>query len=245
MLIAIGNIEMNSLIEGIKHMAGDKGKVTSQMVGALTDPEIKALFLKRGTCHQDGWGVAYLKDNGFEIKKSTKSILTDKTIEQLKNIKTNQVMIHARYQTIGEKSLKNTQPFKHGKFLFCHNGTIKTEIKYDQEKFPNSTETDSERLFYSILSKLPQLSIPEAIKKTFQNIEKKPNSNIVLATDEKTYIYSSSRTIPDYLRMQIGMDKNSTIISSEILPLSTLSWQAVPFEEVITIDHKRLKLNKV
>ena len=130
MLIAIGNVEMNSLIEGIKHMAKDKGKVTSRMVDTLTDPEIKVLFQKRGTCHQDGWGVAYLKDNDFEIKKSTESILTDKTIEQLKNIKTNQVMIHTRYQTIGEKSLKNTQPFKHGKFIFCHNGTIKKEIKF-------------------------------------------------------------------------------------------------------------------
>tara|TARA_Y100000310_G_scaffold343936_1_gene454037 strand:- start:657 stop:1304 length:648 start_codon:yes stop_codon:yes gene_type:complete len=210
------------------------------MVDTLTNPETKAVFQTRGTCHQDGWGIAYFKDNEFEIKKSTDSILIDKNVEKLKNIKTNQVMLHARYQTIGEKSLKNTQPFKHGKFLFCHNGTIKKEIQYDKEKFLHDVETDSEKLFYSILSKLPELSIPEAIRKTFQDIDKKPNSNIILSSREKTYIYSSSRTIPNYMRMQIGTKEDLLIVSSEILPQLNLSWQDVLFDRVIVIDNKTL-----
>ena len=134
---------MNSIIDGILHMAGNKGKVTSQMVEVLTDLEIKSLFLRKGNHHQDGWGMGYLQDNEFKIKKSTESILKDQDIEKLKIIKTNLAMLHARYMTIGEKSLNNTHPFKHKKFLFCHNGTIKKEINYDQEKFSNPAKTDS------------------------------------------------------------------------------------------------------
>ncbi len=64
MLIAIGEVNMNSIIDGITYMAGNKGKVTSQMVEVLTDLEIKSLFLRKGNHHQDGLLIVLAVDEG-------------------------------------------------------------------------------------------------------------------------------------------------------------------------------------
>jgi predicted glutamine amidotransferase len=238
MLISIGEVKVNSLIKSMKHMSANKNGITSEMVKNLEDKEIKKLFLRNGPHHQDGWGIAYEKDNNFKIKKSTNSILKDPKIFSLRDIKTNHILLHTRYKTIGSKSLKNTQPFQHENFIFSHNGTIKKKIKYDQQRFPNKPGTDSEALFYSILSKIDKISMPESIKTTFDSIEKEPNSNIFLSTKDKTYIYSSSRTLPDYYRMKIGKNKDFIVISSEIIPLKDVSWEDLPFGQVVEIQNK-------
>jgi predicted glutamine amidotransferase len=236
MLIAIGDLDMHKLVDGLIYMAADKGKVTTKMVAELTDEEIKTDFLRRGPHHQDGWGIAYLKDYQFIIEKSIKPVFEDEKIEDVKKVQSNLVMLHARYKSIGEITLKNVHPFQYKDFVYCHNGTVKKEIPYDKEKFPEEAETDSERIFYSILSK--NLPLPEAIKKTFSDIELKPNSNIILANKEKTYVYSSSRTIPDYLTMQIGTNQDLIVVSSEKFPSIEVQWQELPFEKVLIIDNQ-------
>ena len=239
MLVALGNVNILPLIEGLKHMAKNGSKVTSHMVKNLTDEELKKVFETKQPYHDDGWGIAYQDNNQFQIKKSLKPVFEDNT-EEFNKIKNNFVLLHARFKTVGEKKLENTQPYQHNEFVFCHNGTIKKEIIYNKDKFKLKGNTDSEQLFYSILSK--ELPIKEAIKKTFDEIELKPNSNIILSNKEKTYIYSSYRTIPDYIQMYVGKGENLLVISSEILPQLNITWKKLPFEKVIEINNNTLEI---
>lgn len=242
MLIALGNLDMDSLFESMKYMAQDKGKVTTNMIPNLSDKRVQKLFLKRGPEHNDGWGIAYLQDNEFIVRKSLKPIYDDIQTESTKSIKTNYAMLHARFKSIGEKKLENNAPFQNGRYVFCHNGTIRKGIKINKNKFNPAGNTDSERFFLSIISK--NLPIERAIKESFNTISPKPNSNIILSDKENTYVYSSSRTIPEFFRMQIGRKENFLLVSSEKIPHLKLEWQELPFETVIKINHKTLEITQ-
>lgn len=239
MLLALGNVNMPLLVEGLKHMAKDGSKVTSKMIQDLSDQKLKKEFESIKPYHKDGWGIAYQDNNQFIIKKSLKPVFEDNT-EEFNEIKTNFVILHARFKTVGDTKFENTQPYQHGEFVYCHNGTIKKEIKYNKDKFKPIGNTDSEQLFYSILSK--DLPIQKAIKKTFDGIELKPNSNIILSNKEKTYIYSSYRTLPNYLQMYVGKGENVIVISSEKIPQLNGEWNKLPFETVIEINNNTLEI---
>ena len=241
-LIALGDVQLNSIFEGIKFMAQDEGKATAKMVPDITDKKLQRLFITRGTKHGDGWGMAFLQDQEIMIKKSQEPIYEESQSKEIQNINTNFIMLHARFKTVGENKLENNAPFQNGEYVFCHNGTIKQEILFNKEKFSPLGDTDSERLFLSILSK--NLPIEKAIKVTFEEIILKPNSNIFLSNRNTTYVYSSSRTLPNYFRMYIGKGESCLVISSEKLPQLDVKWEEVPFEKVIEINHKTLEITQ-
>lgn len=61
------------------------------------------------------------------------------------------LMGHNRAKTLGDISVENAHPFRHGNIVLAHNGTLKSvdSIKIGDEKF----ETDSEQICYSISQK--------------------------------------------------------------------------------------------
>ena len=80
MLIAVGEIDVNSLIDGIIPMARDE----------TSTHELHEENGKGGWKHCDGWGIAYLSLNGeWIVKKSTKAIYKDPDINLFRNVKTN------------------------------------------------------------------------------------------------------------------------------------------------------------
>jgi predicted glutamine amidotransferase len=131
------------------------------------------------TCGQskDGFGLAWVNPdtNRFEIYTQPFSYDKDENIENvIKILPKKMVMGHIREKSYGNRSLENTHPFLHDNQIFMHNGNIDDFEKhakfiksYIARKFHHSIkgETDSEVLFYLLLSFMEYCKNKPAYKK--------------------------------------------------------------------------------
>lgn len=235
-IVASGNIDISKILESITLMAKDEN--------ALHEWNEKK---GSGSCkHADGWGAAYLNQTGdFIIKKSPQAIFGDPEAKKIEKLTTAFLITHVRRKAGSEISLKNTHPFKAqhpllGECVFCHNGQIEDNISFATQYQPQG-KTDSERLFYSILSDITKNNdnkIASAIQKNLQKYTKTKGSNIVLTTKEKTYVAMSKNRLPKYYGMMLGRGKDFMLISSEKLKMfPDISWTSILPGEVVTIQN--------
>jgi glutamine amidotransferase len=135
-------------------------------------------FIKRGTIHRDGWGVAFYPD-GFsacvikEPKPSDKSPIAE-FLKLANFIKSKIVISHVRFRSRGERAYHNTHPFVRELFgrewVFAHNGTIEGEMPNPRFYEPIG-ETDSERAFCLILDRLRELGRNASLNEKVRAIE--------------------------------------------------------------------------
>ena len=229
MLIAAGNVNVSSLLDELISMANE-------------EYERHEKNQDKNWKHDGGWGIAYLKNNRWKIKKSQKAVFNDPKVNQLREIKTNLVILHARKVTIGKISRRNTHPFQKKDFVFCHNGTVRDKISHSP-KFKVKGDTDSEHLFYSILTENEkEKNLVKAIRKNLNRYKNYAGSNFILANKEKSFVFIKENKKPLYYQMKMGKKKNVVIISSEKLPpLKDMKWKRLEQEDLIVIDNKTLK----
>ena len=143
---------------------GFKSVITSQVHTSLTDSE-NALALQ-SVEHPHGWGVAYYVAGAPHIIKSVDSAVEDNIFKTVSGIvSSNTVVAHIRKATLGHHTILNTHPFQYGPWVFAHNGHIH-EFDKKRENLMELVskhlqrfilgETDSELLFYIILSEYYQ-----------------------------------------------------------------------------------------
>ena len=233
-IVASGNVDTTKILESITFMAKDENSSHE-------------MNQKRGPGswqHADGWGVAYLDQNRhFTIEKTPRSIFKQKAKKV--EFKTDLLIAHVRKKAGSEISIKNTHPFKAahpllGECVFCHNGVIKDEIKYDP-RYKAQGKTDSERLFYSILSDISENSeekIAIAIQKNLQKYNHTKGTNIVLATKDKTYVAMRKNILPKYYGLVLGKSRDFMLISSEKLKtFPDISWRLLSPGDVVIIHN--------
>ncbi len=237
-LLALGNVQLPDLFAAMKKMALDQTTIheRNEKTGLGT------------WLHQDGWGLATIHNNRFQISKSTKPIFNDPLTTTVSSPRTNFALLHVRAASVGNIGLENTHPFfekteSAEEIVFCHNGTIKEKIKFDQKYKPRGT-TDSEQILYSILTHYQQThDFRSAITNSFAQLQQSVNTNIILSTTTKSYIFSKPNQFPRYLQMWIGRKKDALIISSEkISTMKGYSWEELAKGKVVIIDHKTLKV---
>jgi glutamine amidotransferase len=114
--------------------------------------------------HPDGWGVAVHRGGeGWEVHKHAVHARTcDRYAEIAERAAGELLIAHIRKRTVGPISERNTHPFRRGRWIFAHNGTIE-----DLSWFAARTsslrareiegDTDSERLFAFILTRLDEI----------------------------------------------------------------------------------------
>ncbi|HLD39820.1 MAG TPA: class II glutamine amidotransferase [Candidatus Nanoarchaeia archaeon] len=198
--------------------------------------------------HPDGWGIAYLDQKGdFVIKKSEKAIFADPEVQKLSDINTNFMIAHVRKKAGSETSIHNTHPFEAyhrllGEGVFCHNGFIEDEIKF-HPKYKLEGKTDSEKLFYSILSDIndnkPE-NIARVIRNNLKTYTKTQGTNVVLSTKEKTFVGLRKNELPKYYGMVLGEGIHFVLISSEKLKtFPDISWKALQPEDVVILHNGR------
>jgi len=231
MLIASGNVNLSQLFDGIIAMASDQTKLhgfnKNKGLGSFQ--------------HLDGWGIAYLDENdNWILRKSTKPILNDPLVEELREVKTKLAIIHARKGSKGGRVVNNNHPFQYNNYTFCHNGHIRNPIKYNKKYHPLG-DTDSERLFYAIISNLNEQrnNFTQAIGKTLRQNNYCKGSNLVFANKEDSYIAIKENTRPEYYNMCLGKNKDQVIVSSEILAnIPGLKWEELPSGSLVRIINK-------
>jgi len=131
-------------------------------------------FRVRGRRNPDGWGLAFYPDNSAVVFKepliATESLLAV-FIENYELIKSKIFIGHVRRASRGEKSYRNTHPFRRelfGKdYVFAHNGTLHGYRELELGKFKPLGETDSEYIFCYLLSQIEERGIVEWKKSDF------------------------------------------------------------------------------
>ncbi len=241
MLFAAGKIPLKAVIEGMQLISKD-----------LT--QIHEFNLQKGLgswVHSDGWGFAYLKNKSWKVKKSTAPFFKDKTaLEKISKNSPKNLLLHVRKTSGSRVALSNTHPFlrreKKMDYVFCHNGKINTPFNFNKDYSPMG-ETDSERLFYSILTEFSnQKSLSSALRDSLKQYPGCRGSNFILATPEKTYLALGPSELKEYFTMHISSNPSFLIISSEPLPtLKNLNWQKVLPGTILVIDNQTREVRKI
>jgi predicted glutamine amidotransferase len=109
--------------------------------------------------HPDGWGIAAHDDrSGWEIDRGTLCARNDPRYRAAAGRAHGSLLVaHVRLGTVGAETLENTHPFRQGRWLFAHNGTIlSTDVFARGTSARRQREiqgqTDSERLFALLLT---------------------------------------------------------------------------------------------
>ncbi|MBI2609523.1 MAG: class II glutamine amidotransferase [Deltaproteobacteria bacterium] len=140
-----------------------KSSIPTQIHQALHDAENAMVIQSRK--HQDGWGVGFYVGEELFVVKRAYAAFKDFNFPQLtKAIVSHNIVCHVRRATVGmHKKTENCHPFRFGKILCAHNGTIQrfkamqllmlNEISQDLHKHILG-DTDSEYVFHLFLTYL-------------------------------------------------------------------------------------------
>jgi glutamine amidotransferase len=127
---------------------------------------------RQATQHRDGWGIGYFLGDEAYILKSDTGAAEDERFDRIsRRLQSHAFVVHVRRATVGQVDYLNSHPFRHGSFVFAHNGTL-FGFEHYQEKMlaamlPGHRDlifgtTDSEHLFYYLISALTQAGIPDS-----------------------------------------------------------------------------------
>src|SRR3989344_536669 len=237
MIVASGDIDAAKILDSLSLMAKDQNSVHEMNNDSPGSWQ-----------HLDGWGVAYLNEKGdLIVKKSQKAIFEDPAVKELYSLKTNLLIAHVRRKAGSEISIHNTHPFEAehlqlGECIFCHNGVIEDEIKFNP-KYKTDGKTDSERLFYSILTDIKDnnlKNVVDAIRSNLKTYTQTKGTNIVLSTKDKTFVAMRKNEHPRYYSLMLGEGINFILISSEKLKtFPNISWKSLQPGDVVIINNGR------
>jgi predicted glutamine amidotransferase len=130
-------------------------------------------FVTLSSVHCDGWGVATIEHNQNVAHVSRAPEAASGSQEFSKTIATSQsdgALLHLRWATAGlPVSENNTHPFAYKDISFIHNGATyppaALESEIDSDLMPLiKGDTDSERYFYFVLTKINELGFVEGCK---------------------------------------------------------------------------------
>ncbi len=75
--------------------------------------------------HPHGWGIGYFQSGEAYVLKSEGPAADSTSFRRAADrLASNALVAHVRRATVGEVGPLNTHPFRHGRWLFAHNGTI-------------------------------------------------------------------------------------------------------------------------
>jgi glutamine amidotransferase len=119
--------------------------------------------------HRDGWGAAVGSDVGaWRIEKRAACAGDDALFASIAEETEGIALVaHVRARTVGAISQANTHPFRRGRWVFAHNGTIEDVGFLAAHTSPlrgreREGETDSEQLLAFLLSRLDEHGLSDA-----------------------------------------------------------------------------------
>ena len=114
--------------------------------------------------HKDGWGVVQFDDDCLAHHRDVCAAHASDQFHALKkSLRSRNLLAHIREASVGGAHPDNTHPFSNGRWVFCHNGTVRGldenphalgDLIAPHLKSQVKGQTDSERLFYAFLTQL-------------------------------------------------------------------------------------------
>jgi len=136
-----------------------RGPLPAEVLEAFrSQAELGRIPLDATPGHRDGWGIVTYRDGapfylGREPRDATHDARYEEAVEALQRTPRKGVAIaHVRKSSTGAHTVANTHPFTHGAWSFAHNGTVYGT--FGPPEWPYEGETDSERLFALLLSRI-------------------------------------------------------------------------------------------
>ena len=120
--------------------------------------------------HKDGWGIGYFIGQDAYVHKSHVCAAEDGRFEMIsERLRSHTFVVHVRHATVGAVDPFNAHPFRHGAWMFAHNGSL-WGFEHHRPFLLENTDpdlrnlifgsTDSEHLFYYLLTALRREAVP-------------------------------------------------------------------------------------
>lgn len=124
---------------------------------------------EQASAHPHGWGIGwFVGDDAYLIKSESAAHTSDSFRRAADTLASNVLIAHVRRATVGQVSPLNVHPFRSGRWLFAHNGTIhgfeelRTQL---HAELPANLKarllgtTDTETLFFWLLARLAERGV--------------------------------------------------------------------------------------
>jgi glutamine amidotransferase len=146
-------------------LATDPTRVECSLIEAQNALLVQSEQDRRGVPNRDGWGLAAWSDGQPIVERRARSAHEDlKFLETARSTHSTAVISHVRAATVGGADQANTHPFRHGPWVFAHNGTVSSFDRVapllDPGAFgPPEGDTDSELVFRWLLSRMKEFGL--------------------------------------------------------------------------------------
>jgi glutamine amidotransferase len=153
----------------------------------------------------DGWGLGWYQDGQPKIEKEPRQAGDSEQFLRTSAEGSSHIFVaHVRTATIGSLTKHNCHPFRSGKWLFAHNGTIyeheslRQHLSHSHQKAIQG-ETDSEVFFHWLLQNIESSdSVIEGLKSAIQAIPDYTALNFLLSDGDVLYAYRDANVSESY-----------------------------------------------
>ncbi len=236
-------------------------------LAALLGPVSLAAFSQLSRLHADGWGLAWLDDDGRiqRIREPRGAHESAGYARAVTEVRTRAAILHLRLATLGlPVSVENTHPFVVDERAFAHNGAITPfqgmfELLTQDQRARLEGETDSERYFTLLSASIAGRGVAgvrDAVDRIGRNLDVSSLNAMMLTADELTVISShdpaagpppdpSAADRPGYFELLIETDSGATVVASSAW--GQLEWKALPNDVVLSIpvDGRAAQLHRI
>lgn len=248
MIAAVGSFDADPLIEALRTMALNENAAY----------EHEHRHLGPGLLHDCGWGAAFRGADGLSVHRSAKPCFEEGELaglaETLRGTRSGgpargdghggesgaaragMLVLHARRTKRRDTiALENTHPFRAEwgglDHAFCHNGEVRdlSQLSWDPLLHPRGT-TDSERLFFHLLTRLDPSGPAESVAATMSRVRDFTSLNCLLITGRSVIAHarvSPGSSYPRYYTLWRGRGAGVDVVSSEIVAGLDVDWREV------------------
>lgn len=209
-------------------------------------------FVALSAEHKDGWGIGYEGEVIKDVNPAKESELLTQTG---KSLETEGALFHLRLASKGITiNIDNNHPFTHGSTTFMHNGTIRPsdaaeEFISDKYKALVTGTTDSERLFYALLSQVDELGLVEGVRNIVNLVRSKADYsalNIMVQTPDTLIAVcefndsnQSEWSGPDHYELRFIQRDGDFLIAST--GWGNADWQHLDNHQMLVVNRSTLE----
>lgn len=201
--------------------------------------------------HQDGWGIASFTDGDWSISKGIERAADSPQFASTAETGRAEVLVaHVRKKTVGPTALRNTHPFRAGRYVFAHNGTVRDLGLLARGTSPFRAaairgDTDSERYFAYLMSHIDEeQDIRGALVRGLGRLLGSRDAgslNFLLSDGESLYAFRFGRTLFTLVRHGADEQRRAPAILVASEPLTDEPWRELPQGQLI-VARSRLVL---
>jgi glutamine amidotransferase len=203
--------------------------------------------------HPHGWGLALHDGRGaWSLHRSVACATEDERFHALAAEARGRLLIaHVRKKTVGVSSLENTHPFRRGRWVFAHNGTIEDTSHLERRtsgarRREIEGQTDSERLFSYLLTAIDRAGATHGVARAKEGAvdaalgsatraltAREGAANFLLSDGQVLFAFRWGRTLHVLER---GGERRTAAVVVASTPTTDEAWREVEEGTLLRID---------